>query len=46
MRDRQGPVDHGYLHREVATAAREQGLPLAADASRAGDELPAGSAGA
>ena len=30
------------LHREIAAAAREQGLPLAADASRAGDERPAG----
>jgi hypothetical protein len=34
------------LHREIAAAAREQGLALAADSSRAGDEHPAGSADA
>ena len=34
------------LHREIAAAAREQGLPLAADASRGGDERSAGSADA
>jgi tetratricopeptide (TPR) repeat protein len=32
------------LHREIAAAAREQGLPLAADAPGGGDERPAGSA--
>jgi tetratricopeptide (TPR) repeat protein len=30
------------LHREIAAAAREHGLPLAADAAPAGDERPAG----
>jgi serine/threonine protein kinase/tetratricopeptide (TPR) repeat protein len=34
------------LHREIAAAAREQGLPLDADAARAGDERSAGSADA
>jgi len=34
------------LHREIAAAAREQGLPLAADSSRVGDERSAGSADA
>jgi hypothetical protein len=33
-------------HREIAAAAKEQGLPLAADDSRRGDERPAGQAGA
>jgi serine/threonine protein kinase/tetratricopeptide (TPR) repeat protein len=32
------------LHREIAAAAREEGLPLAADSSRAGDGRSAGSA--
>jgi hypothetical protein len=31
------------LHREIAAAAREQGLPLAADAQGAGDERSPGS---
>jgi serine/threonine protein kinase/tetratricopeptide (TPR) repeat protein len=34
------------LHRDIAAAAREEGLPLAADSSRAGDERSAGSADA
>ncbi len=34
------------LHREIAAAAREEGLPLAADSSRGGDERSAGSADA
>jgi serine/threonine protein kinase/tetratricopeptide (TPR) repeat protein len=34
------------LHREIAAAAREQGLPLAADSSSAGDERSAGLADA
>jgi hypothetical protein len=34
------------LHSENAAAAREQGLPLAADASGAGDVRSAGSADA
>jgi hypothetical protein len=34
------------LHRENEAAARERGLPLAADASGAGDGRPAGSADA
>jgi len=34
------------LHCEIAAAARGEGLPVAADSSRAGDERPAGSAGA
>ncbi len=34
------------LHREIAAAAREQGLPCAADTSRGGDERSAGSADA
>ena len=32
------------LHREIAAAARGEGLPLAADSSRGGDGRPAGSA--
>ena len=34
------------LHREIAAAAREQGLPLAADDSPSGDERSAGPADA
>ena len=34
------------LHREIAAAAREHGLPLAAGSSRDGDECPTGSADA
>ena len=40
---RQPMLANVRLHREIAAAAREQGLPLAADASGDGDERSAGS---
>jgi serine/threonine protein kinase/tetratricopeptide (TPR) repeat protein len=43
---RQTMLANVRLHREIAAAAKERGLPLAADSSRAGDERSAGSADA